>query len=113
MVTRRRILRGLGIGAGIAVAVPVTRGIQRGHEVMNEGPPPYAGSHRETPAPAVLDAAVAEFLGPIAPGAVIDRWSVRAVRGVHLGAVVVLLETETGSAFQVDVLRHDPGTAAA
>ncbi len=39
----------------------------------------------------------------------LDRWTVVRVHPVHLGAVPVVLATEAGQHYQVDVLARDPG----
>lgn len=41
-------------------------------------------------------------------GKVLDRWTVVRVHPLHLGAVPVVLETESGQRYQVDVLARDP-----
>lgn len=53
--------------------------------------------------------------GPAAPlgdalvaGAAIGRWTVVAVHPIHCGAVPVVLATEDGRRYQVDVLARDP-----
>jgi hypothetical protein len=42
------------------------------------------------------------------PGQQLDRWTVVRVHPVHLGAVPVVLATEAGQRYQVDVLARDP-----
>lgn len=44
----------------------------------------------------------------LAPGQPLDRWTVVRVHPVHLGAVPVVLATESGQRYQVDVLARDP-----
>jgi hypothetical protein len=44
----------------------------------------------------------------LAPGRALDRWTVVRVHPVHLGAVPVVLQTESGQRYQVDVLARDP-----
>ncbi|MCA9704588.1 MAG: hypothetical protein KDK70_01925 [Myxococcales bacterium] len=49
--------------------------------------------------------------GPFAalvPGTSLSRWSVVRVHPLHLGAVPVVLATEQGRRYQVDVLARDP-----
>lgn len=51
-------------------------------------------------------------LGAVAPGARIDRWQVVAVHPVRFGAIPVVLATDDGRRYQVDVLaRDDEGPA--
>lgn len=38
----------------------------------------------------------------------IDRWVVVGVHAVRMGAVAVVMKTESGETFQIDVLRRDP-----
>jgi hypothetical protein len=45
----------------------------------------------------------------IVPGQPLDRWTVVRVHPLHCGAVPVVLETESGHRYQVDVLARDPG----
>lgn len=112
-VSRRGALRGIGIGSGIVAAAPVTHRLVRGPEVITEGAAQFAGAHRPAPGIEVaLDASVGAFLDGIAPGAAIDRWRVVAVRGVHLGAIAVVMEDADGARFQVDVLRRADGGRA-
>jgi hypothetical protein len=44
----------------------------------------------------------------LAPGQQLGRWTVVKVHPVRLGAVPVVLATETGQRYQVDVLARDP-----
>lgn len=44
----------------------------------------------------------------LVPGQTIDRWTVVRVHPLHLGAVPVVLETDSGKRYQVDVLARDP-----
>jgi hypothetical protein len=44
----------------------------------------------------------------LVPGQPLERWTVVRVHPVHLGAVPVVLETEAGQRYQVDVLARDP-----
>jgi hypothetical protein len=44
----------------------------------------------------------------LAAGQRLDRWTVVRVHPVHLGAVPVVLQTESGRRYQVDVLARDP-----
>lgn len=44
----------------------------------------------------------------LAAGRRLDRWTVVRVHPVHLGAVPVVLATEAGQHYQVDVLARDP-----
>jgi hypothetical protein len=44
----------------------------------------------------------------LAPGQALDRWTVVRVHPVHLGAVPVVLQTDAGQRYQVDVLARDP-----
>jgi hypothetical protein len=46
------------------------------------------------------------------PGQQLDRWTVVRVHPVHLGAVPVVLATEAGQRYQVDVLARDPAGPA-
>jgi hypothetical protein len=48
----------------------------------------------------------------VAPGAVIQRWTVVAVHPLHCGAVPVVLATAEGRRYQVDVLARDPAGPA-
>jgi hypothetical protein len=73
---------------------------------------------RNTPAPKVLELPnpqptagrdVAAFFGPIRPGTRLGGTRVRAVHGVHMGGVAVVLETADGARVQVDVLRRAEG----
>ena len=51
-------------------------------------------------------------LGGVAPGARIDRWQVVAVHPVRFGAIPIVLATDDGRRYQVDVLaRDDDGPA--
>ena len=52
---------------------------------------------------------VAPLGDAVAVGAVLGRWTVVAVHPVHFGAVPVVLATEDGQRYQVDVLARDPG----
>ncbi len=79
---RRTVVAGLCVaGAGLAAAVVV----------------PRLGDSLDAPA-----------LGSIAPGASLQRWTVVAVHPVTLGALPIVLETDTGHRYQVDVLARDP-----
>ena len=53
------------------------------------------------------DAAASAFPA-LAPGRVLDRWTVVRVHPLHLGAVPVVLQTESGRRYKVDVLARDP-----
>ncbi len=46
------------------------------------------------------------------PGQPLERWTVVRVHPLHLGAVPVVLETEAGQRYQVDVLARDPNGPA-
>ena len=48
----------------------------------------------------------------IVPGRTLDRWTVVRVHPLHLGAVPVVLQTESGQRYQVDVLARDPAGPA-
>lgn len=48
----------------------------------------------------------------LVPGQTIDRWTVVRVHPLHLGAVPVVLETDSGKRYQVDVLARDPAGPA-
>src|SRR5688572_13459474 len=92
-LSRRGALRGIGIGSGIVAAAPVAhRIVSDGPEVTTSGPPRFQGAHRPSVDAPALDAEVAAFLGDLAPGAALGRWRVVAVRGVHLGAIAVVME---------------------
>ena len=52
--------------------------------------------------------AAASAFPSLVPGQAIDRWTVVRVHPLHLGAVPVVLETESGKRYQVDVLARDP-----
>ena len=45
----------------------------------------------------------------LVPGQALERWKLVRVHSLHLGAVPVVLETESGQRYQVDVLARDPG----
>jgi hypothetical protein len=44
----------------------------------------------------------------LVPGQRLERWTVVRVHALHFGAVPVVLETESGKRYQVDVLARDP-----
>jgi hypothetical protein len=44
----------------------------------------------------------------LVPGQPLERWTVVRVHSLHFGAVPVVLETESGQRYQVDVLARDP-----
>lgn len=44
----------------------------------------------------------------LAAGQRLERWTVVRVHALHFGAVPVVLETETGKRYQIDVLARDP-----
>ena len=92
------------MASGIVAAAPVVGSVVHGSDVRRGGPAPE-GSNRPVVEQPQLAAEVAEFLG-LEPGARLDRWTVVAARGPHLGAIAVVLATEDGSRFQVDVLRR-------
>ena len=46
-------------------------------------------------------------LGAVAPGARIDRWQVVAVHPIRYGAIPIVLATDDGRRYQVDVLARD------
>lgn len=50
----------------------------------------------------------ASAFASLEPGQVLDRWTVVRVHPLHLGAVPVVLETQSGRRYQVDVLARDP-----
>jgi hypothetical protein len=41
----------------------------------------------------------------------VGKWSIEKVHAVRFGAIAVVMRTPDGDAFQVDVLRRDPGVA--
>jgi len=58
---------------------------------------------------AVGGGAEASAFTSLVPGQPLGRWTVVRVHPLHLGAVPVVLETESGRRYQVDVLARDPG----
>jgi hypothetical protein len=55
-----------------------------------------------------LDPDVAALFEGLTPGTRLDRWTLEAVHPVTLGAVPVVMATQDGRRFQVDVLARDP-----
>lgn len=55
---------------------------------------------------------VAPLGDALAVGVVLGRWTVVAVHPVHMGAVPVVLSTEDGARYQVDLLARDAGGPA-
>jgi hypothetical protein len=51
--------------------------------------------------------ASAPELGGVAPGVRIDRWKIVAVHPVRFGAIPIVLATEDGRRYQIDVLARD------
>jgi hypothetical protein len=51
---------------------------------------------------------LAAVLGPVVPGLRLGEFTLRAVHGVHLGAIPLVLGGPDGTVLQVDVLRFDP-----
>lgn len=48
----------------------------------------------------------------LVPGMELGRWTLIRVHPMHLGAVPVILETETGQRYQIDVVARDPAGPA-
>jgi hypothetical protein len=110
-IRRRQFIRYVGYGAALTTAAGIGASLPRGarRRAATKG----AGNKPADFAP-VTDEATAAFLGPIAPGATLGRWTVVAAQGVTLGGIAILLSDELGRRFQVDVLRRDaevPGIA--
>ena len=96
---RRQFVSTVGVAAGVAAtatAAPVGA-----LELRDEPDAPSAEARTS------MDPEVARLLGDIRPGARLDRWTVESIRGVHMGAIAVVLRTADGTRFQVDVLRRD------
>lgn len=95
---RRQFVSTVGVAAGVAATATVApaRALDPRHAPLPE---------RER-APEI-EPEVARLLGDIRPGARIDRWTVEAIHGLHMGAIPVVLRTADGARFQVDILRRD------
>ena len=52
---------------------------------------------------------MATLAGKLSPGHKLDRWEIVAIHPDRLGAVAVVMATEDGRRFQVDVLARDQG----
>ncbi len=94
--------RGFIVTVGVAVSAASAAACAT--KAKGEGAP-IGGTERER------ELAQATLHG-LAAGAVIARWRVAAVHALRFGAVPVVLESEAGARFQVDVLRRDPDAAA-
>jgi hypothetical protein len=88
-LSRRRFLSALGVVGGGVVTAPAFARKPKDRRADPSWP------------------AVAALFGELADGARVERWRVVAVHGVVHGAIPVVMETEGGVRFQVDVLRRD------
>lgn len=77
-----------------------------------EPPAQAAGPQHRPLAVPPADAAVLGLFGGLQPGSRLARWTVEAIHAIHLGAIPVVLRTETGVRFQVDVVRRDTSAKA-
>jgi hypothetical protein len=69
--------------------------------------PPTRAPESSRPPEVVEDRSkVTEFLGRIQPGTRFGRWRIDAIHAVWMGAVPIVLQTDDGERFQVDVLRR-------
>src|SRR5437879_2753991 len=91
--SRRTFLKTLGAGAGVALV-----GGRIGAAKAGERP---AGTRA---AGTRANRQVRDFFGDVKPGAKIGRCTILRVHGILAGAVPVILRTETGERFQVDVI---------
>lgn len=113
---RREVLKSAGVATLVAASTALlaarrANAESEGRRMLRPSDPARAGAPAIAPAgPEVL-----ALFGPIQPGTRIGRWTVRAVHGVRMGAIPVVLASEEGEEFQVDVLRRDnaPGAPAA
>jgi hypothetical protein len=104
LVARRKVLQGLGIATGVALAGSSSR--------KAEARPMGAPSPTPSAPVAPLSAEVQAFFGPLQPGSSVDRWQIVAIRGVQMGAIAVVMATAAGARFQLDVLRRDRAAGA-
>lgn len=122
---RRQFLRGVmaavaQMTASVAVASELPR---RGSVRAVEATPLPVTPHTQPTSPTAEASAartaapapdgMAHELGSILPpGQRFGQWRVVAVHAVKMGAVPIILETRSGTRFQVDVLRRDGATQA-
>ena len=97
---RRKFVAAVGVAAAGAATVTAAASAGRARAARD-------GLDAVEAAQVVPDRDVARFLGDVRAGARIDRWTVEAVHPVRMGAVPIVLRTESGARFQVDVLRRD------
>jgi hypothetical protein len=118
--SRRAFLGGVGKVAAVAIGGGlVGRALRDAHAapapmhrdpsldgVAPDGPPAPASCARHDDLPAEADLAVRDFLGPVAPGAVLGGWAVARVYGVFRGALPIVLAHADGRRAQIDLMAH-------
>jgi len=111
---RREMMMGVaaaGAAASLAVAAsPAAASPRQGATRTSQGESAAvpSGPALEAPSQDVL-----RYFGPIAAGTTIgDRWVVEQVHGVRAGAIPVLLRTQDGTRYAVEVMRRADGSGA-
>lgn len=98
-MSRRSLIFVVGIAAGVLIA-----GVIASRLAANAPRPGQSPGEPVRPA----SAAVRAYFGDLTEGRRLDRWTLVHVFDVREGAIPVVLATESGQRFQVDLLRRDP-----
>jgi hypothetical protein len=119
---RRQFLRGvMAAVAQMTASVAVASELPRRGSVRAVEPTPLPVTPHTQPTSSPADARIAapapdgmshELGSILPPGQRFGQWRVVAVHAVKMGAVPIILETRSGTRFQVDVLRRDGPTRA-
>lgn len=102
-VDRRTVLTAVGIGAGVVAAGALAVAVSS----RKTNPQGAADEEHGDDAPPAADAEVLALFGDITSGALAGHWTIARLYGVHMGAIPVVLQSERGEPFQVDILRRD------
>ena len=102
-VDRRTVITAVGVGAGVVAVGALGVAVSS----RKTDPQPVADEEHGEDAPPTADAEVLALFGDLTSSALEGRWSIARLYGVHMGAIPVVLQTEQGKRFQVDILRRD------
>ncbi len=97
---RRSMLMVVGVSALLVIAVAIAS------QMLGWWKP---GNQKNTaPVSALAGPEVRAYFGDLKDGSKLDRWTLVRVYDIHAGGIPVMMATQDGRQYQVDLLRRDP-----